>query len=202
MDGCAVSFKRDRFSLVSQHPVEYFRRGVPSLDRDNVGQVVLLRPLDPPSGPSGSPGPSGPSGPSGPGQVLCVANTHLLYNPRRGDVKLAQLALLLAEITRVSRREDGSACPVVLCGDFNSVPWSPLYSFIRDSWLEYEGIPIGKVRASGVPPEILYDTIPSTPRDPQSTCCRDRGNANGHGHTVFMVAGAPVFVVLCGGQHF
>ncbi|KAG5846585.1 hypothetical protein ANANG_G00116550 [Anguilla anguilla] len=111
-DGCAVSFKRDRFSLVSGHPVEYFRRDVPTLDRDN---------------------------------VLCVANTHLLYKPRRGDIKLAQLAVLLAEITRVSRLADGGACPVVLCGDFNSVPGSPLYSFIRDSWLEYEGIPIGMV---------------------------------------------------------
>ncbi|XP_064196254.1 protein angel homolog 2 isoform X1 [Anguilla rostrata] len=137
-DGCAVSFKRDRFSLVSGHPVEYFRRDVPTLDRDNVGLVLLLRPLGPP-------GPRGPRGPPGPGQVLCVANTHLLYNPRRGDIKLAQLAVLLAEITRVSRLADGGACPVVLCGDFNSVPGSPLYSFIRDSWLEYEGIPIGMV---------------------------------------------------------
>ncbi|KAJ8377782.1 hypothetical protein AAFF_G00253980 [Aldrovandia affinis] len=128
-DGCAVSFKRDRFSLVSQHPVEYFRRGVPLLDRDNVGLVLLLRP-------AGSPD-SGP--------VLCVANTHLLYNPRRGDIKLAQLAMLLAEITQVSRLQDGSACPIILCGDFNSVPWSPLYCFIRESWLEYEGIAISKV---------------------------------------------------------
>ncbi|XP_061098354.1 protein angel homolog 2 isoform X2 [Conger conger] len=137
-DGCAVSFKRDRFSLVSLHPVEYFRQDVPILDRDNVGQVLLLHPLhqpDPPGAPS----------PPGPGPVLCVANTHLLYNPRRGDIKLAQLAVLLAEITRVSRLQDGSACPVVLCGDFNSVPWSPLYNFIRDSRLEYEGIPIGTV---------------------------------------------------------
>ncbi|KAG9347549.1 hypothetical protein JZ751_005117 [Albula glossodonta] len=128
-DGCAVSFKRDRFSMVSRHPVEYFRRGVPLLDRDNVGMVLLLR----------------PTGPSDSERFLCVANTHLLYNPRRGDIKLAQLAMLLAEITEVSHLQDGSTCPIILCGDFNSVPWSPLYSFIRESWLEYEGIPIGKV---------------------------------------------------------
>ncbi|XP_023696709.2 protein angel homolog 2 [Paramormyrops kingsleyae] len=132
-DGCAVCFKRDRFSLVSCHPVEFYRRGVPLLDRDNVGLVLLLRP-------------SGVAPSSGRG--LCVANTHLLYNPRRGDIKLAQLALLLAEISRVSRplgAADDTPCPVILCGDFNSVPWSPLYTFIRDSRLEYEGIPIGKV---------------------------------------------------------
>ncbi|KAG7460931.1 hypothetical protein MATL_G00204230 [Megalops atlanticus] len=129
LDGCAVSFKRDRFSLVSCHPVEYFRRGVPLLDRDNVGLVLLLR----------------PAGSSDSGRDLCVANTHLLYNPRRGDIKLTQLAMLLAEISHVSRLPDGSTCPVILCGDFNSVPWSPLYSFIRENRLEYEGMPIGRV---------------------------------------------------------
>ncbi|KAJ8270671.1 hypothetical protein GJAV_G00117850 [Gymnothorax javanicus] len=128
-DGCAVSFKRDRFALVSQHPVEYFRRGISILDRDNVGLILMLRPLGPPD----------------PGQNLCVANTHLLYNPRRGDIKLAQLAVLLAEISRVSHQQDGSTCPIILSGDLNAVPWSPLYCFIRDRWLEYKGMPIGMV---------------------------------------------------------
>ncbi|XP_071019121.1 protein angel homolog 2 isoform X1 [Oncorhynchus clarkii lewisi] len=128
-DGCAVVYKKDRFSLLSSHPVEYFRRGIPLLDRDNVGLVLLLR----------------PTGSSRPEDCVCVANTHLLYNPRRGDIKLAQLAMLLAEISTVSRLPDGSSCPIILCGDFNSVPWSPLYSFVRESRLEYDGIPIGKV---------------------------------------------------------
>lgn len=122
-------FKRERFSLVSCHPLEYFRRGVPLLDRDNVGLVLLLRPIDS----------------NGSFANICVANTHLLYNPRRGDIKLAQLALLLAEINQVAQLPDGGICPVVLCGDFNSVPWSPLYHFIKESRLEYDGMPIGKV---------------------------------------------------------
>lgn len=123
-------FKRERFSLVSCRPVEYFRRGVPLLDRDNVGLVLLLQPIDS----------------SGSFANICVANTHLLYNPRRGDIKLAQLALLLAEISQVARLPDGGVCPVVLCGDFNSVPLSPLYHFIKESKLEYDGMPIGKVK--------------------------------------------------------
>uniref|UniRef100_A0A672PTP1 Protein angel homolog 2-like n=1 Tax=Sinocyclocheilus grahami TaxID=75366 RepID=A0A672PTP1_SINGR len=128
-DGCAVVFKRERFSLVSCHPIEYFQRGIPLLDRDNVGLIVLLRPIDPHCSLTN----------------ICVANTHLLYNPRRGDIKLAQLAMLLAEISRVAQLPDSNVCPVLLCGDFNSVPWSPLYHFIRDSRLEYDDLPIGKV---------------------------------------------------------
>ncbi|KAI7799978.1 protein angel homolog 2 isoform X1 [Triplophysa rosa] len=148
-DGCAVVFKRERFSLVSCHPLEYFRRGIPLLDRDNVGLVLLLRPIDC----------------NGSFANICVANTHLLYNPRRGDIKLAQLALLLAKISQVAQLPDGGVCPLVLCGDFNSVPWSPLYHFIKESRLEYDGMPIGKVSGQEENPRgqrIL--TVPIWPR--------------------------------------
>uniref|UniRef100_UPI003AAD754F protein angel homolog 2 n=1 Tax=Centroberyx gerrardi TaxID=166262 RepID=UPI003AAD754F len=131
-DGCAVIFKTSRLSLVSSNPVEFFRPGDTLLDRDNVGLVLLLRPND-------------GIGQSDPSACICVANTHLLYNPRRGDIKLAQLAILLAEIRRLSRLPDGSTNPVVVCGDFNSTPWSPLYSFLTTGCLQYQGLPIGRV---------------------------------------------------------
>nr|XP_020443731.1 protein angel homolog 2 isoform X2 [Monopterus albus] len=131
-DGCAVVFKASRLSLVSSNPVEFFRPGDALLDRDNVGMVVLLRP-------------NSGMGQLDPSTFICIANTHLLYNPRRGDVKLAQLAILLAEISRLSRLPDGSTNPVVLCGDLNSTPWSPLYSFLTTGCLDYRGMQIGMV---------------------------------------------------------
>ncbi|TKC35821.1 hypothetical protein EI555_019793, partial [Monodon monoceros] len=128
-DGCAICFKHSKFSLLSVNPVEFYRRDVPLLDRDNVGLVLLLQPKIP----------------SAASPAICVANTHLLYNPRRGDIKLTQLAMLLAEISSVAHQKDGSFCPIVMCGDFNSVPGSPLYSFIKEGKLNYEGLAIGKV---------------------------------------------------------
>ncbi|XP_076404317.1 protein angel homolog 2 isoform X2 [Peromyscus maniculatus bairdii] len=128
-DGCAICFKHSKFSLLSVNPVEFCRRDIPLLDRDNIGLVLLLQPKIPRA--------ASPS--------LCVANTHLLYNPRRGDIKLTQLAMLLAEISSVAHRKDGSFCPIIMCGDFNSVPGSPLYSFIKEGKLNYEGLAIGKV---------------------------------------------------------
>ncbi|KAM8819280.1 protein angel homolog 2 isoform 4-T4 [Rhynchonycteris naso] len=127
-DGCAICFKHSKFSLLSVNPVEFYRPDVPLLDRDNVGLVLLLQPKIP----------------SGASPAICVANTHLLYNPRRGDIKLTQLAMLLAEISSVAHQKDGSFCPIVMCGDFNSVPGSPLYSFIKEGKLNYEGLAIGK----------------------------------------------------------
>lgn len=134
-DGCAICFKHSKFSLLSANPVEFYRPDVPLLDRDNVGLVLLLRPKVPRT--------TCP--------VVCVANTHLLYNPRRGDIKLAQLAMLLAEMASVATQQDGSFCPIVMCGDFNSVPGSPLYSFIKEGKLDYAGLAIGKVGAGSVP---------------------------------------------------
>lgn len=129
-----MCYKPTRFRLLCASPVEYFRPGLELLNRDNVGLVLLLQPLVP----------------EGLGQVsvapLCVANTHVLYNPRRGDVKLAQMAILLAEVDKVARLSDGSHCPIILCGDLNSVPDSPLYNFIRDGELQYNGMPAWKVK--------------------------------------------------------
>ncbi|XP_007481430.2 protein angel homolog 2 isoform X2 [Monodelphis domestica] len=127
-DGCAICFKCSKFTLLSANPVEFYRRDIPLLDRDNVGLVLLLQPK---FHCTASP--------------ICVANTHLLYNPRRGDIKLTQLAMLLAEISSVAHQKDGTVCPIIICGDFNSVPGSPLYSFIKEGKLNYEGLAIGKV---------------------------------------------------------
>ncbi|XP_033846795.2 protein angel homolog 2 [Periophthalmus magnuspinnatus] len=126
-DGCAVVYRKSRLSLLSFNPVEFYRRGDTLLDRDNVGLVVQLSPI------------------SDPASSFCVANTHLLYNPRRGDIKLAQLAILLAEVNRMSRLPDGSSSPVVLCGDFNSTPHSPLYRFLTTGHLDYKFLSIGMV---------------------------------------------------------
>ncbi|KAM9840015.1 protein angel homolog 2 isoform 2-T2 [Aulostomus maculatus] len=129
-DGCAVVFKTSRLHLLSANPVEFFQQGDALLDRDNVGLVVLLQPNDTQADPA---------------SFICVANTHLLYNPRRGDIKLAQLAILLAEITRLSRLPDGSSSPVLLCGDLNSTPWSPLYNLLTKGYLEYGRLPVTMV---------------------------------------------------------
>ncbi|XP_035868439.1 protein angel homolog 1 isoform X1 [Phyllostomus discolor] len=163
-DGCAVCYKPTRFRLLCASPVEYFRPGLELLNRDNVGLVLLLQPLLP----------------EGLGQVsvapLCVANTHVLYNPRRGDIKLAQMAILLAEVDKVARLSDGSHCPIILCGDLNSVPDSPLYNFIRDGELQYHGMPAWKVSGQEDFSHQLYQKKLQAPLWPSTLgitdCCQ------------------------------
>ena len=129
LDGCATCFKKTVFELDTTSAVEYLHPGVPVLDRDNVGLVLLLHTVKK----------------RNKGQKVCVANTHLLYNPRRGDVKLAQLVKLFCEIDKISCKSPSKPWyakyfPVILCGDFNSEPHSDLYKFLCRGSLVYNGL--------------------------------------------------------------
>ena len=153
-DGCATCYRGDRFSEVSATLLEFFRPESELLDRDNVGIALLLQPVLP----------------SGQSEVrikapscICVANTHLLFNPRRGDVKLAQLAIMLAEIHALVKacESRGQRCSAILCGDFNAVPHMPLYQLITSGQLYYQGLPAWMVRRTPttvvpIPPEMQY----------------------------------------------
>uniref|UniRef100_A0A3Q1H4Z8 Endonuclease/exonuclease/phosphatase domain-containing protein n=2 Tax=Anabas testudineus TaxID=64144 RepID=A0A3Q1H4Z8_ANATE len=131
-DGCATCYRSSYFSEVSLTQLEFFKPETELLDRHNVGVVLLLQPLV-----------TQGSKVKVKGTPLCVANTHLLFNPRRGDIKLAQLAIMLAEIDCMvkSCKVKGEHCNVIFCGDFNSVPQMPLYQLITTGELYYQGLP-------------------------------------------------------------
>lgn len=83
--------------------------------RENVAQIVLLRHLHHPQQPQ-----------------LLLSNTHTLFNPKRGEVKLGQARVLTSEIA--AALEDAGTSHqgplgVVMCGDYNTLPGSALYRF-------------------------------------------------------------------------
>ncbi|KAL4179145.1 hypothetical protein AMTRI_Chr13g85850 [Amborella trichopoda] len=65
---------------------------------------------------------------------LLVGNIHVLFNPKRGDVKLGQIRLLLKKAHTLSQQ--WGKIPIVLTGDFNSLPQSALYQFVASSKLD------------------------------------------------------------------
>ena len=119
-DGVAIFFNTEKFELVTCRPVEFLRGSI--LDRDNVAIILKLKVI---------------SESSSQDNFLYVATTHLLFNPKAGDVKLAQLCTLLAEIRDLTSR-DKETHPLIICGDFNCLPNSCLYLFIRSGYLNYK----------------------------------------------------------------
>ena len=132
-DGCATFFKESRFTLVKSKLVSFNKPEVTLMDRDNVAIVILLKPKT-----------TGSSSRHA-NNMVCVSNTHLLFNKKRGDIKLAQLSCLFSEIEEIARislpgKEGSSYHPIICCGDFNSTPFSPIYSFVVRGFLDYTGM--------------------------------------------------------------
>ncbi|KMQ88633.1 protein angel-like protein 2 protein, partial [Lasius niger] len=105
--------------------VELYQSGIELLSRDNVGIIAKLSLRDSPE------------------TQVVVATTHLLYNPRRNDVRLAQTQLLLAEIERIAFIENTITgpkyLPIILTGDFNLEPFTGVYKFLTEGSFEYYG---------------------------------------------------------------
>ena len=127
-DGCAIFYRTSKFNLIDTISVEYCKPDVKLLDRDNIGLVALLTPKVKSSGDV---------------PFLCVATTHLLYNPGRHDIKLAQLQLLFAELDHIAFKSSNGLShnyhPVILTGDFNLTPDTSIYQFITGGSLQYKG---------------------------------------------------------------
>ncbi|VDM98431.1 unnamed protein product [Thelazia callipaeda] len=129
VDGCAVFYK-NYIQLLHYHYIEYYFGVNSVLDRDNVGQLFRLKDMRTQ-------------------RDLCIFNTHLLFNKWRGDVKLAQVAISLANIDKECGPESGKECPYILCGDFNIEPHSPLYNFIMKGGISFANLRQGDVSGQG-----------------------------------------------------
>jgi len=84
------------------------------------------------------------------GSRLVVANVHMEWSPTFRDVKLVQAAMLMEEVEKISDQfarfppklldsgergpayADATKIPLVVCGDFNSVPVSGVYEFLAN----------------------------------------------------------------------
>jgi len=60
---------------------------------------------------------------------ILIVNTHLIYNPQRGDVKLGQILLILRAIEQIKIKYNVS--DIMFAGDFNFIPNSLFYSLIQ-----------------------------------------------------------------------
>jgi mRNA deadenylase 3'-5' endonuclease subunit Ccr4 len=139
-DGLATFWREKAFAVVSLHTIEFAALGL----KDNVCQLTLLKKMPE----------HGDSAPKG--DVDCsilIANIHVLFNPKRGDIKLAQVRTMLEEADRIAKNSKFGGCPIIACGDFNSAVGSPMYNFITRGKLDLHSTDrrtiSGQIEASG-----------------------------------------------------
>ncbi|XP_046749678.1 protein angel homolog 2 isoform X2 [Diprion similis] len=123
-DGLLLMFRSDVFDLIEYENVEFFQSGTDLLNRDNVAIIVKL------------------SLKNSPETQIVIATTHLLYNPKRNDIRLGQTQILMAELERIAFIKNTSGPkyhPIILAGDFNLQPKSGVYKFITEGSFAYMG---------------------------------------------------------------
>ncbi|KAG9459742.1 hypothetical protein H6P81_004250 [Aristolochia fimbriata] len=184
LDGCAIFWRTSRFSLLQEETIEFKSYGL----RDNVAQICVLESRSKISHGNGSTGsliqPESYCHSRGSNKVV-ICNTHVLYNPNRGDIKLGQVRILLDRAHAIARTWNDA--PVVICGDFNATPKSPLYNFISEQKLSLCGLAKNEVSGQSSPcinaprttmplPEVV--SPPSNPLKAHVTVGGETNNIN------------------------
>uniref|UniRef100_A0A673X912 poly(A)-specific ribonuclease n=1 Tax=Salmo trutta TaxID=8032 RepID=A0A673X912_SALTR len=146
VDGCAVFFKTEKFTLVQKHTVEFNQVAMANsegsevmlnrvMTKDNIGVAVLLEVNKDMF--------SGGMKPLQETQFLLVANAHMHWDPEFCDVKLIQTMMFLSELKSITERalssvatgsptSDPTSIPIVLCADLNSLPDSGVVEYLSN----------------------------------------------------------------------
>jgi len=142
MDGCAIFYRRDKFTVMpnGQLDIEFNaiarqrhgndKRTLNRLLKDNVAQVLLFE--------MAAPHPASR-------RQLLVANTHINASVEFADVKLWQTQMLVQEVERMMQQQSGSLSqiPLVIAGDFNSLPGSDPHSLLANGGVQPAEDPAG-----------------------------------------------------------
>ncbi|MBZ3886672.1 CCR4-NOT transcription complex subunit 6 [Sciurus carolinensis] len=152
VDGCAIFFKTEKFTLVQKHTVEFNQLAMANsegseamlnrvMTKDNIGVAVLLelrKELIEMS--SGKPHLGTEK------QLILVANAHMHWDPEYSDVKLVQTMMFLSEVKNIIDKASRSlkstalgefgTIPLVLCADLNSLPDSGVVEYLSTGGVE------------------------------------------------------------------
>ncbi|KFK41825.1 hypothetical protein AALP_AA2G176400 [Arabis alpina] len=127
-DGCSIFWKEKLFKLLHHQDIEFDKFGL----RNNVAQLCVLEMNieDPKSKLLAQSSEKLSTSP----RRLVVGNIHVLFNPKRGDIKLGQVRLFLERAYKLS--QEWGNIPVAIAGDLNSTPKSAIYDFIASADLD------------------------------------------------------------------
>ncbi|OZJ06327.1 hypothetical protein BZG36_00704 [Bifiguratus adelaidae] len=138
-DGCAVFVRNKRFLVQDSLAIDYKQNAF--MNRGNVAIVCILNDR------------------KNPGRSVCIANTHILFNQKRGLLKIAQIDMLLREMNSLLNTSD---MPIVLCGDMNSTPDSAVCKFVQDGQIDLSRFPESYMSGQLRMPPWLHETVSHT----------------------------------------
>ena len=148
VDGCAIFFRKRKFTLVKKHLVEFNQLAMANAEgsddmlnrvmtKDNIGLAAILQTKEA-AFDDCNPTPE----PSQMNQQILVCTAHIHWDPEYCDVKLIQTMMLMHELRTTledvvvlrpgATKTDPNSIPLLLCGDFNSLPESGVIEFLSN----------------------------------------------------------------------
>lgn len=147
VDGCAIFYKSDKFTLVREHLMEFNQLAMANAEgsdemlnrvmtKDNIGLAALLQ-TKPAAYNTGT-------NVSQMNQAVLVCTAHIHWDPEFSDVKLIQTMMLMHEMKTfvddilqksnvpIPQKGDPNVIPMLLCGDFNSLPNSGVIEYLSN----------------------------------------------------------------------
>lgn len=121
-DGCLIAYDPVAFTLRDHFRVDFDHEAPVSGASTNVGQIAVLQ--------------VNAFQQEEERVILIVVNTHIVYSPKAGHVKLWQICKLLEQIRFVKELYKDCQLSIVFSGDFNSVPKSGLWDLVTDGRLD------------------------------------------------------------------
>jgi CCR4-NOT transcription complex subunit 6 len=134
IDGCATFYRRERFALNEQYAIEYNeaarqqtndRKSLRRLIKGNIALLLVLEELQTNA--------TNNTNRRTRKRRVCIANTHIYWDPEYADVKLWQTFILCSELEKLVLQRN---LPLILCGDFNSLVNSSVYELLSTGQVE------------------------------------------------------------------
>lgn len=117
LDGRITFWKSSKFELIEYHEIPFdFDQEVYVFSKPKTCLITVLRVLEVEKI----------------ALYAIVANVHLSYNKKKGEVKLAQINMILHAVAELKKYYDfkGFKTITFLCGDFNSTPGSTIFELL------------------------------------------------------------------------
>ena len=118
-DGCATFIKKQKMEIIKVEKINLAKPNTFS-NRENICMLILAKQDN---------------------KYLILANTHILYNPKRGLVKAAQIIYILEQIYKLMHEYKCYDSRIIMGGDFNLSPTGLLYHFITQGALQLSMVP-------------------------------------------------------------
>ena len=151
-EGCGIAWKKSKFNIIELYALELnmninkIKDQSELYDRDNIALFAILTLK------------------SDPHRVIIVCSSHLLFNTKRGDIKLGQAYQIVQTLNllkhNIENTNKDNKVYIIFGCDLNSVPKSGIYKLLTQGCLNCEHV--DQYKLSGQDPDNLEYIYPAT----------------------------------------